>query len=203
MGAVRIGFVLFTLGLMSVPAAAEDKVAARKAFLEGSKYFDLNQYAEALEAFKRAYWNFEDPVILYNVAQCHRALKHKSEAIEFYRSYLRKRPDARNREDVQKIIADLTSAIEKEKAISDAPPLGPMPTDSRLTAAPVAPDNAQATPVAVSTSAPTRSDKPVYQRGWFWGVIGGVVAVGVGVGVGVGLGTRSNPPKAADGAVTF
>jgi len=36
--------------------------------------------------------------------------------------------------------------------------------------------------------------KPVYRRGWFWGVVGGVVvAAGVGVGLGVYYGTRLTP----------
>src|SRR6476620_3168172 len=103
---VRVGLVAAIIGIAAT-ATAEDKAAARQAYVEGSKFYDLNQYTEALEAFKRAYWNYEDPVILYNIAQCHRALKHKAEAIDFYRSYLRKAPDASNRAEVQRMIADL------------------------------------------------------------------------------------------------
>src|SRR5581483_1907493 len=109
---------------VAVPAAAEDKAAARAAYAEGSKYYDLNQYALALEAFKRAYWNYEDPVILFNIAQCHRALGHKAEAVGFYRSYLRKASEPRNREEVQKLVSELESAIAQEKAVAAAPPQG-------------------------------------------------------------------------------
>lgn len=31
---------------------------------------------------------------------------------------------------------------------------------------------------------------PVWKRGWFWAVIGGVAVVGIGLGVGLGLGLR-------------
>src|SRR5439155_18979189 len=103
--------VIIATLMASLSAAAEDKDAARKAFLEGTKYYNLNQYSDALEAFKRAYWNYEDPSFLYNIAQCHRALKHKSDAVEFYRSYLRNAPDTPKRVDVQRIIADLEAAI--------------------------------------------------------------------------------------------
>src|SRR5436305_13211216 len=115
--------------LLSLTARAEDKEAARKAYLEGQKYYNLAQYGDALEAFKRAYWNYEEPTFLYNIAQCHRALKHKSEAIDFYRSYLRKSPDARNRAEVQRIIAELEAALTQERALSTAPPQGTLPTD--------------------------------------------------------------------------
>src|SRR4051794_4096008 len=103
MVAVRCCLVLAAL-LVALPAAAEDKEAARKAYSEGSRYYDLSQYADALEAFKRAYWNYEDPIFLFNIAQCHRLLDHKSEAISFYRSYLRKLPHARNRAEVQRVV---------------------------------------------------------------------------------------------------
>ena len=34
--------------------------------------------------------------------------------------------------------------------------------------------------------------KPVYARGWFWGVIGGIAVVGAGVATAVVLTTKSN-----------
>src|SRR4051812_46734476 len=110
MGWVRLVMIVVTL-TTTVSAFAEDKDAARKAFQEGKRYYNLNQYPEALEAFKRAYWNYEEPTFLYNIAQCHRALKHKSEAIDFYRSYLRNAPDAPNRAEVERIIAELDQAL--------------------------------------------------------------------------------------------
>jgi tetratricopeptide (TPR) repeat protein len=198
------GLFLIVLGI-SLPAAAEDKAAARQAYLEGSKYYDLSQYAEALEAFKRAYWNFEDPSILFNIAQCDRALGHKKEAVDFYRSYLRKAPDASNRQDVEKIIAELNRTIDKEKAVSTAPPIATEkhsapPPDS----APAAPRSAppSAANHALTTPAPTRTEKPIWKRGWLWGVLGGVVVAGVAVGLGVGLGS-AHPPNASYGAVAF
>jgi Tetratricopeptide repeat len=47
------------------------------------------------------------PAFLFNIAQCHRQLGNKQEAIKFYRSYLRKVPDAPNAEEVRKLIASL------------------------------------------------------------------------------------------------
>jgi hypothetical protein len=37
---------------------------------------------------------------------------------------------------------------------------------------------------------PGRDAAPVWKKGWFWAVIGGVAVVGIGLGVGLGLGLR-------------
>lgn len=195
MRSLRVCVIAIALAL-SLSAQAQDKEAARKAFVEGTKYYNLNQYADALESFKRAYWNFEDPSFLYNIAQCHRALKHKSEAVEFYKSYLRNAPDAPNRTDVQRIVTELEAAIAQERAVTTAPPQG---TLAEPTKAP--PPAVVATPAVSATPAPAPgAERPVWKRGWFWGVMAGAaVVVGVGVGLGVGLGTSS----AKDPTATF
>ncbi|HEX6837771.1 MAG TPA: tetratricopeptide repeat protein, partial [Polyangia bacterium] len=137
MGFVRVGVILVTVAT-AFSASAEDKEAARKAFSEGQRYYNLNQYADALEAFKRAYWNYEEPVFLYNIAQCHRLLKHKAEAIDFYRSYLRTAPHAPNRAEVERVVAELDAALQKDRALANAPPEGtiasPPPTGPTTTA---------------------------------------------------------------------
>jgi tetratricopeptide (TPR) repeat protein len=209
--AVRMALVAIAVGL-ATPAAAQDRAAARQAYTEGSKHYDLNQYAEALEAFKRAYWNYEDPVFLYNIAQCHRALKHKSEAIDFYRSYLRKAPNARNRAEVQRIMSELEAAVAQEKRVALGPPEGTMPGEARPAAgaANAAPASSRS-PAAASGAAPTelvtsaapaaRADKPLWKRGWFWGVTAASVAVVAGVAVGISLGTAPRDPSPSIGRV--
>jgi tetratricopeptide (TPR) repeat protein len=167
---------------IAAPAYAEDKALARQSFAEGSKFYDLAQFDRALESFQKAYWNYEDPNILFNIAQCHRGLGHKREAIDQYRSYLRKAANPRNRTDVERIIGELQAQLDAE---------GQVKTDAAPTV------------VVATTPPPTAPEpKPVYKKAWFWGVVaGGVVAVGLGVGLGIGL-TRSHTPH-ADGTVTF
>ena len=202
MGTLRLGVILVTVSV-ALSAAAEDKEAARKAYSEASRYYNLNQYAEALEAFKRAYWNYEDPVFLFNIAQCHRLLKHKSEAIDFYRSYLRNAPNAKNRVEVQRIVADLEESLQKDRTLATAPPEGPIPSTSTSTStapppATTPPPTSEPPPAAVATSgtAPSpRTEKPVWKKAWFWGVVGGaaVVVAGVAIGVGVATSTPKDP----------
>jgi tetratricopeptide (TPR) repeat protein len=193
--------VMMVLGAGS--AAAEDKTAARQAYVEGSKYYDLSQYAEALEAFKRAYWNYEDPVILFNIAQCHRALRHKAEAVDFYRSYLRKATDARNRDEVQKTISELENAIEKEKLVSTAPPQGTLATDNKPAEVHVSsvPAAAPTAPALIVHPAAT-PEKRARNRAWVWGVVAGAAAVvAVGVAVGVVYGRPNQDPAPSVGRV--
>src|SRR6202012_3844268 len=95
-------------------ASAEDKAAARAAFAEGQRRYDLNEFEAALAAFKQAYLAYEEPVFLYNIAQCYRQLGNRTEAIKFYRSYLRKVPDAANRREVQELVATLEQQVEAE-----------------------------------------------------------------------------------------
>jgi tetratricopeptide (TPR) repeat protein len=199
----QIGSILLALAVAG-SVHGEDRAAARQAYGEAVKHYDLNQYAEALDAFKRAYWNYEDPVILFNIAQCHRSLNHKKEAIDAYRSYLRKAPEARNREEVQRIVADLEAAISREKAVSIAPPVGTLtsPTEAPRPAAPSPAPVTQPATVVMAPAPPPPKPTPVWKRPWLWGVIGSVAVAGLAVGLGVGLGTQPHPPG-ADAAVRF
>ena len=196
MGVFRLAVILVTVAT-AFTAAAEDKEAAKKAFSEAQRYYNLNQYADALEAFKRAYWNYEDPVFLYNIAQCHRLLKHKAEAIDFYRSYLRTSPNARNRVEVQRIIVELETSMQQDRALANAPPEGTIsstpatPPPSTPPPATTSPATTAAPEAVVATSAPPRADKPVWKRAWFWGVVGGAAAVVAGVAIGVGVATST------------
>ncbi|MEO6954328.1 MAG: tetratricopeptide repeat protein [Polyangia bacterium] len=164
---------------------ATDKDAARKAFTEGSHFYDVADFGHALEAFKRAYFAWDDPNILYNIAQCQRALGDRALAVDAYRSYLRKSPRATNRADVEHRIAELSTPTDVP-TVAEGATLEPTPADATvLVAHPV-------------------QDKPAHhRRAWVWGVVGGGIALGLGLGIGLGVGlTRSHAPH-ADSTVTF
>jgi tetratricopeptide (TPR) repeat protein len=144
--------VLLIVALVAVPLAAraEDRVAARAAYAEGARHYDLNEFAEALAAFRKAYWSYEEPTFLFNIAQCQRQLGNDTEALKFYRSYLRKSPNAPNRVEVDRIIAALESSTARKRA---AAPLGPAPASaSAATRPPTEP--AAAVKPAHATEAP-------------------------------------------------
>jgi len=162
-------------------ANAENKETARREYQEGNRRYDLNEFQPALEAFKRAYLAYEDPAFLYNIAQCYRQLGDKASAVKFYRSYLRKVPDAPNRDEVTSTIASLDAAIaaDNAKAAATAPVATPTPPPRNDSTVAVAPSQ-----TLVTTPPPKRT--PVYKKWWLWTIVG-VVAAGAAAGVAVAV----------------
>lgn len=183
----------FLIALVLIPAVvhAEDKAAARAAYAEGRRHYDLNEFTQALESFKRAYVAFEDPVFLFNIAQCHRQLGNRDDAIKFYRSYLRNQPDAPNRDEVNATIARLEGEIAEQKrrdrqAAEAAKAAAPPPATAALAPTPTT------TTLVATAPAPTHRT-PVYKKWWLWTIVG-VVAAGAAAGIAVGLTSQRKEP---------
>lgn len=112
--------VAITVALGSTVTRA-DRDKARAAYEEAVRRYDLNEFQTALEYFKKAYLEYEEPSFLFNIAQCHRQMGDKQQAILFYRSYVRKVPDAANADEVRHLIATLDSALQREKEAAPVP----------------------------------------------------------------------------------
>jgi tetratricopeptide (TPR) repeat protein len=108
--------------VMGGVAQADNKPAAKEAYTEGKRQYDLGDYEQALAAFKKAYLNYEEPVFLFNIAQCYRQLGDRAAAVRTYKAFLRNWPKAPNRDTVERIIADLEAAIAKDQSVKAAPP---------------------------------------------------------------------------------
>jgi tetratricopeptide (TPR) repeat protein len=106
---------LLQLTVLSGAARADDQTAARQAYVEGRRQYNLGQYQAALEAFKQAYLKYESPAFLYNIAQCHKGLGQRREAIDFYQRYLRLSENPPDRPEVEQIIATLRAEDERAK----------------------------------------------------------------------------------------
>lgn len=103
----------------SAPTPAEATAAAREHASAGMRLYNLNRYDEALAEFEAAYQLRDDPVLLYNIGQCHRMAKRFPEATRAYRSYLRNFPAAKNKEEVEQRIREMEeemAAAEKHAA---------------------------------------------------------------------------------------
>jgi hypothetical protein len=205
--------LLLILVIASSPARADNKQAARDAYKEGARLYDLQDYKGALEAFRKAYVNFEEPTLLFNIAQCQRYLGQKAEAAVSYRNFLRKAPNSQMADEVRRLITQLEGAIEQEQKANSAPPSGTLSPKETKTPEPKAheakapetkspevkpPDDK---PPEVATPVEKRDDRPLIKKWWLWTAVGGgAVAIALGVGLGVGLSSRGDTPYPSTGA---
>ena len=176
------------------PGSADAKTQARQLYDEGLTNYNLGHYTVALGSFESGYKLWHDPSFLFNIAQCERALNRYQDAERTYRAFVRESSgisDAQ-RDKIQRLIQEMEKAIQAERAkqppVATQPPMGAEQGARTPTQSPSSALN-------LTAAAPqTQRSKPVYRRGWFWGVMASVAVVAVGVGVGVGLGvSHSNP----------
>ena len=157
-------FLILTAG----PARAGDdaKQEAKARYTSGQSHYNLNEFQEALQDFKEAYRLFPDPAFLFNAAQCERQLGHLEEAIQFYRSYLRNKPKAPNRQEVQRRIEELQATLDARKSAAPSAavePPAPAPAAAEPPAPVAAPAASSRAPgvVPASAAAPEAPPPPV------------------------------------------
>jgi tetratricopeptide (TPR) repeat protein len=92
---------------------------AKDLFAQGSKHYQLGEFAPALELYKRAYRVKALPAFLFNIAQCHRKLGQHTEAVAMYQSYLVGVPNAPNKALVESLIAESKAALAQARSTAD------------------------------------------------------------------------------------
>jgi hypothetical protein len=88
--------ILLALLVASVPAYAKapkqkpnaEQKEADRHFKSGVALFKEGKFKEALAEFERAYEIAPHPLVLYNIAGCHRELSNYGDAIRFYERFL-------------------------------------------------------------------------------------------------------------------
>ncbi|MCC6997726.1 MAG: tetratricopeptide repeat protein [Deltaproteobacteria bacterium] len=124
-----VAVVFVALALLPAAVARADKKSdaeAKKAYMDGTKYYNLGDFPKAIEHYKRAYELKPDAVFLYNIAQSYRLSNDFTQALFFYKSFLRNLPDAPNRAEVERRITEMEDAQAKAKATANAPPNDPL-----------------------------------------------------------------------------
>ena len=155
-GACGLLLALFLCSGLPARAADPRTESARAHSQEGDAYYKLEKYKNAISEYEQAYLAKPDPSFLYNIAQCHRLMGEGSEAINFYRRFLKDAPNAPNREIAEKHIRDLEESGANGTA---SPPSPGAPSPSPPLIAPLAPPPAAAlappppSPVAPATPA--------------------------------------------------
>jgi tetratricopeptide (TPR) repeat protein len=107
---VRRGVCILLLLVGS--ARADDVQSAREEYRQGTRAFEVGSFDEAIEHFAAAYKLKDDPTILFNLAQAQRLAGRRSEALRTYRIYLSKQPNSPSRNEVLRIIDELSRISE-------------------------------------------------------------------------------------------
>jgi tetratricopeptide (TPR) repeat protein len=178
------GLLAVSLVIVSPTWAQSNSTSrAQKHYLKGEKLFSLGQFDDALKQYQAAYDAEPFPEFLFNMAQCHRNLGDYEQAVDQYREYLDKKPNAENRQQVEATIGKLEREIARQRA-----------RDPRLTEDPNGENNGD--PIDDDDDRP-----PFYTRWPFWV---GVAVVGIAGGAtGAYFLTRESAPTTDLGNLDF
>jgi tetratricopeptide (TPR) repeat protein len=196
-------------------AADENDARARAHYKQGMIHYGLGEYEKAITEFKAAYAASQAPRLLFNIAQTYRLKKDYGDAATFYANYLRLMPDAPNRADVERLIAEMQAAQRDEDArrAADAErrrreeDAARAAADARLaTEARVAADarlaaELRAANERAAAGAPARPSRPFYKKWWFWTIVGGVAVAGATAAVVATVGDRGVVPAGNLGTI--
>jgi tetratricopeptide (TPR) repeat protein len=136
--------------LASAQTDAEKRQRAKERYEMATRFYDVGKYGEAINEYEAAYLLTGDPALLFNIGQAYRLWDHSDDALRVYKNYLRQRPDAPNRADVEKKIADLERLVEERRRTGLSQPSAEPPP---ATAGPVAPPPTAAVPPGVPAPA--------------------------------------------------
>ena len=157
-------------------------------YQQATRAYDLGKYQEAVDEYQKVYEIDGDPVMLYNIAQAYRLNDQPQESIHFYRRYLQRSPEARNKEDVERKITAMEKLIEdrRKAAALVAPP--PPKTEVKPVAVPEPPPPPPvAPPVVVAPPPPPPPPPPsTARRVLGWSMVGvGVASIAVAIVEGI------------------
>src|SRR5688572_23944571 len=103
--------VLLAGGVAFAQTPADPAAQAKEHYEKAVRAYEVGKYDAAITEFQSAYELTGDPILIYNIAQAHKQRGDYREAVKFYKRYLAKVPNAKNKAEVDKKVADLESAI--------------------------------------------------------------------------------------------
>jgi hypothetical protein len=132
------------------PAGTPDHAGeARELYETGARLYDQGDYAQAVEAFHRAYALSGAKNLLFNIAQAYRLLgpEHCEQARTYYVAYLREDPTATNRDEIEEYISRMGECMAHAAPPEPQPPApAPAPAPAAPVPAVTAPASSEVTP---------------------------------------------------------
>jgi tetratricopeptide (TPR) repeat protein len=173
--------------LLAVPRLAHaqmtqaQKDEVKQHYQRATRAYDLQKYQEAIDEYQKAYEISGDPPMLYNIAQAYRLADQPAEAARYYRRFLQRMPSARNREDVERKIADQERIAEQRKKNEPVTPPAPPPPPTKpppIVEVKPPPPLPTTTPPPVTPPPPPETSQARAVVGWSL-LAAGVIADGV------------------------
>ncbi len=158
------------------------------AYERGTQNYNRAQYEAALADFTEAASLYASPDFQYNIGLCYEKLGKLDEAIRAFSTYLRAKPDAEDRPNVEDRIQTLQERLEERRREAEAQAATPEPTpEPEPEPTPPPPDDEPASDDDGGAS-PRR---PLVIAGAALVGVGAAVALGGGIGFGVVARSRS------------
>lgn len=177
--------VVLTATCLQTAAADDGKAQALIHFKRGNVLYDLQRYVEAAKEYEEAFESKDDPVFLFNIGQAYRRAGKNIEAIGSYKAYLRRSPNATNRQEVEARIEEMQKQAQDQLRTKEKPPVGPITTSPEESIRPGSLWKMTALPVNKEVS--LEKDRPAKHMvtGWLLGgggiltcLVGGLLAIG-------------------------
>jgi tetratricopeptide (TPR) repeat protein len=189
---VLLALAISAGGLRVAQAAPASEKQARERFQKAEMSFNLGRFSEALADYQAAYEAKPLPALLFNIAQCYRNMQSYERARFFFRRYLALDPKTTNRRLVDDLIAEMTRELDKQEKVDKREAAAAVAVDPLVAVASAAPPPPAPAPAPAHLPAlaleshpvpPVATQRPVYQRWWFWTGAGAVVAGAVVAGI--------------------
>jgi tetratricopeptide (TPR) repeat protein len=163
------------------PQSPQDQQVQRAmaAYERGTQNYNLAQYEAALADFTEAASLYASPDFQYNIGLCYEKLGKLDEAIRAFAAYLRAKPDADDRPNVENRIHALEDELERRKREAEER------ETARLAAVTPPPPTQPAEPTPTDAPPPTNAGRPLIIAGAALAGVGAAVALGGGVALGV------------------
>lgn len=169
----------------SAPAPVNDPLTSDPAleYQKGEQAYALGNYESAVRHFERSYELSNLPDLLYNLGMSYAQwfglsndVNHLRKARRLFQNYVKRLTEDPAMDQSQRDEAEAQISRVDEQIAAEEAKAKPVPPPVAL----VKPEEPKPTP---QQDQPAK--KPVYKRGWFWGVIGGIVVVGAVTAVAV------------------
>jgi tetratricopeptide (TPR) repeat protein len=127
-------FYLGLFGLSLTPALAlaqsptleqQRREQAQRLFFTAEEEYAKGNYEAALSGYDQAYILTQEPLLLFNQAQCYRQLKRYQEALDTYQLFVEKMPDERTFAPKAR---EWLATIQQETGLSPRSPIQPATT---------------------------------------------------------------------------